>query len=748
MYQHRNIDLNIKALFNRINVSGFLILILIIINLYLTTIPLTNTLGYELSVVNGILLFLLNGFIVIKLFKKGNNTNFFELIIKNKKTFFILNVLPFIISLISSIIISKCPITDGVYFYLTITIPASFFGIATGYFAFTLSKKYSILFFLVLFFLILFSAVIEFFIYPQIYFYNPIFGFYPGTIYDEDLTVDRILIAYRIFNFAFFVGLVAISNYLLVKDKINKIFVSLLLIIIIVIFSYLKPTLLFSSDTNRLEINLNKSIQTESFQIHFSPSTNDREIEYAAILHEYYLDQIKINLQIRTNKRIDSYIFKDRNQKRLILGAGNADIAKPWLNQIYLNSSNYEKTLKHELVHVLGRNFGTTPFKVADNFNPSLIEGFAMAIENNYDGYPVHYMAKLAYQAGYKVQIDKLFRGLNFFIKVSSISYIYSGSFVKYLSDKYGIDKIKILYGDSNFHKIFGKSISALAQEYDGFLKNYQIDFNKFKAQLYFGGSTIFKKFCPRVAASDVKKGWELFNKKNTSEALELFQKIFQYSNSYQSLNGIIACYSKEKKYEEAKKFLSQQLPNFKSSPYFFYLELAYGDLLIKCNDKVKAVEIYDSLLVQRPHMQYTNEVIIRKTILDEGIDSLKNYFDKNEIQKYRKLLEMNSREIKYFSIPALLLSAERINSEIKELFNVLKKKITVTDPTSSFAALEIAKLALKKSDYNTAQYFAVLAMNYKQDDSLSHQYIENLRMVNWFKNSAEDLKPTFEYKQ
>jgi hypothetical protein len=731
-----------------LKLPGFIILALIIINLYLTTIPLTNTLGYELSVINGILLFLSSGFIAIKLSKKEDDKNFIDLISENKKIFLIINTLPFIISLISSIIISKCPIKDGFLFYLTITIPASFFGLVTGFFSVALSKKYSIPFFLLLFFLMLFSAAIEFFIHPQIYFYNSIFGFYPGTIYDEDLSVDRILIAYRIFNLAFFIGLVSLSEYLSGKNRVSKFLASLLLIIIIVTFSYLKPALQFATDINRLESNLCNSILTESFQIHFSPSMSQREVEYAAILHEYYLDQIMINLTMNTKHKIDSYIFKDRNQKRVLLGAGNADIAKPWLNQIYLNSSNYEVTLKHELVHVLGGEFGSTIFRIAENFNPSMIEGLAMSVENNYDGYPVHYMAKLAYQAGYKFPIDELFSGLNFFTKTSSISYIYSGSFIKYLSDKYGVEKIKKLYGDSDFTKIFGKNISTLALEYDVFLKNYQIDFNKYKAQLYFGGTTIFKKFCPRAAAADVKKGWELFNKQNTNEALELFQKVFQYSNSYQSLSGIISCYSKEKKYVEAKKFLSRQLPNFRSSPYYFYLELAYGDLLIRCNEQFKAVNIYDSLLFQNPHIQYTNEVVIRNTILNEGLDSLKNYFAKNETLKYQKLLKMNTGGIKYFSIPALLLNAERINLEMKELFNVLKKKIKVTDPISGYAALEISRLALQKSDYETAQYFAVLAMNFKQDDNLSHLYIENLRMVNWFKNNAEELKLTFQYKK
>lgn len=739
-----------KSFFKNVllNLPGFFILVIIILNLFLTTIPLTNTLGYESAVVNGILLFLIGGIIAINLLRKNLYKKFSGLLIQNYKLLTLFVMIPFFIGIISSIIVSKCPITDGVFFYLTITIPSFIFGVAIGFFTFALSRKLSLLIFLLLFFVILFIPLFEFYFNPQIYFFNPIFGYYPGTIYDEDLTVDRILVAYRIFNLAFFIGLISISEHFFIVKRKRKVLVLSAIAIILIIFFFMKPVLQFATDKNRLETNLKKSVVTESFRIYFPDSVKRKDIQYAALLHEYYLDQIKINFRINVRHKIDSYIFQDRNQKRFLLGAGNADIAKPWLNQIYLNHANYEQTVKHELSHLLAGEFGVTPFKVADGLSPSMIEGYAMAMENNYDGYPVHYMAKLALRDGYKFPVEKLFSGLNFFTKASAISYISSGSFIKYLSDKYGAERIKKLYGDSDFTKIFGKNISTLALEYDDFLKNYRIDSNKYKAQLYFGGTTIFKKFCPRVAAANVKKGWKLFQEKKIDAALKLFQEVYSYSSSYQSLIGVVTSLSEEKKYKEARKFLSEQLPDFRSSSYFFYIELLYGDLLIQNSDSSSAVSIYDSLLVQNPHIDYTNEVMIRKAILEEGIDSLKIYFDKSEPLKQQKLLNLNKEEIKYFSIPTLIQYSERVNQNTKELLSELKQKIRVTDKISSYAAMKISRLALKNSAYETAQYFAVLALNFKQDDNSTHRYIENLRMVNWFKNNAEDLIHTFRYSK
>ena len=116
-------------------------------------------------------------------------------------------------------------------------------------------------------------------------------------------------------------------------------------------------------------------------------------------------------------------------QKKEFIGAGNADISKPWLNHLYIEYDNYESTLLHEIAHCFTSEFGVTIFKTAAGFNPALMEGIAMAAENKYDEMDLHSSAALAFRNNFVLPIDKLFTGLNFFSQLSSISYIYSGSF-------------------------------------------------------------------------------------------------------------------------------------------------------------------------------------------------------------------------------------------------------------------------------------------------------------------------------
>jgi len=743
--QRRNFNLhNAKEVFLS-NFSKVLILFLIIINLFLTILPLTNVLGYEFSVVNGILLFIIGGLQIINVQRKNFVISVNNLLFKYKWFISISIIVPFIIGFLSSILNSNCPIKDGIYFYLIISIPSFFFGGVLGNFCTRLSRKYSYYFFIIIFIGLIISTLTELFFNPQIYFYNPIFGYFPGTIYEEDLSVGRILLAYRIFNLSFFILVFYFSVIIINNSIIKKILIVLTLLLVSSAFSILKPKLFFATDKNHIEKELSSKIITNNFWIHLPDSLlGKNDSRYHALLHEYYLDQIRTQLDLSFNYKIDSYLFSGRESKRELLGSGNADIAKPWLKQIFLNYYNYGGTLKHELVHILAGEFGHTPFKVSADFNPAMIEGLATSIENNYDGYPIHFIAKLAFVAGYKYPIEKLFSGYNFFTQTSSISYVYAGSFLKYLEDKFGISKIKYLYGVNDFPKVYGKNLNELTKAYELFLKNYPIEFNKNKAQLYFGGVNIFKKYCPRMAASDVKKAWLLFNKKKYSEALDLFRYVYNYSNSYQSLLGIVSSYSAGKKYAVAAEFLSNQIVNFKTSQFYFNLELILGDLLIKTSQYTKAISEYDSLLVQNPHINFTNEVLIRKSILEEGFDSLKNYLNYNKKQKFQKILSLNLKGIKHFSIPFLInLSADE-NSVLDNLIFQLKNSIKVQDFSSSYAALEVSKYALRNLDYETAQYFAVKSLDYKKDDNSNFQLIENLRMVNWFKNNHERIKVTY----
>jgi D-alanine-D-alanine ligase-like ATP-grasp enzyme len=88
-----------------------------------------------------------------------------------------------------------------------------------------------------------------------------------------------------------------------------------------------------------------------------------------------------------------------------------------------------------------------------------------------------------------------------------------------------------------------------------------------------------------------------------------------------------------------------------------------------------------------------------------------------------------------------LIKLCEREDVNIQDFIESIKIKFKVSDYSSSYAAMVTSKYLLKKMECNLAQFFAVLALKYKQDDDSSFMFWENLKMVNWFKNNSSDIK-------
>ncbi len=434
--------------------NNFLIIYLIIVgvfNLILLTLPLTNVFGYEFSSLNALLLSFLSGLFTISILKS---------LVRENQKFNIENYLsalrwmiflPFAISVINSMIFGFCSFTDGLLFYLVITFPSVVVGGAIGSAIFFSFKKFRTLSFVILYVLILFISVSEIYFNPQVYLYNPLFAYFPGTIYDEGLSVDSKLILYRLFNLIFFFTIIYYSIRWAIQgvtSRRKKSFLFFSIIVAGIFYFIVSPLFGFTTTESSLAKKLSYQVESKHFILHADIRIEKDVLEQIVLNQEYYYLQNSIFFKDEPSNRIKSFIFFDSEQKKKLFGAGAADVAKPWLNSIYVSADTWESTLKHEIAHCFTASFGTGIFKLASGFNPSLIEGVAEAADGIYDENSIHYLASLAYKNNYRINLNSLFNSFSFFGNVSSLSYIYSGSFIKYLVNIYGIQKVKNYYAN------------------------------------------------------------------------------------------------------------------------------------------------------------------------------------------------------------------------------------------------------------------------------------------------------------
>ena len=736
-----------KKIFGLENSLPVYLLIIIVFDLILILLPLTKVFGFEYSVANSVLLVFLSGIFSIRLLTNYPSQESKKTVTKSlifAGLFLIL--LPALISVTNSFFAVKCSLMDGFLFYLVITFPAFIIGSGLGFFISLIFKRFNILIFIVVFFLILLIPLLEFYYNPQVYFYNPILAFLPGTIYDEALRVDINLVVYRALNLFFFGSIFYVSYQMYYKkNHTTKKFLIFVVILISTLFIYFSPLFGYSTDKARIEKELTGTIDTPHFIIHYSPKENKDLINDIAIHHEYYYKVLSKFFNVRINKKIESFLFLNDEQKKRLFGSANADVAKPWLLQVYISYEDYNTTLKHEIAHCFTSAFAHGLFKVADDFNPYLIEGAAVAADPVYDENDIHFMAAMAYHFGYKTDLKHLFNLLSFFKQTSSISYIFAGSFSKYLIDKYGIEKYKKLYSDLDFKKIYGTTIDTLNMNYSKFLDQINTKGNANKAYYYFGRKSIFYKVCPRYIASRLIEAWELYNIKSYEEAKNIFGNIFKLGKNYAALIGMAECESKLGHNDKAVSLLEKNLSFYKNSAYYYNIEFSLGDLQVKADDLAGADTNYTSLMNENPNRRYYYLTRLRKYLIKNSL--IKVYVNGSNSDKFQVVKKINANKYDYNSIPVFINLARVLNEDYKLFIKNFNKTIKIKDYSSSYAVYKLSIYMLENLDFLTARKMAALSLRYNYDKNFNYILQSNFDLTDWFYYNGEKTLKQFQYK-
>ena len=727
-----------KNIFTGRNYLSFYLLILLLVNLALLKLPLTNVFGYEFSVINSLLIVLLSGIYTIYFFDDNfskKNRNFIPELLKS---LLLLLIMPFSVSVINSAISGFCSFTNGLLFYLVITCPSIIIGISLGLISVLIVNRFRVVLLFILCFGILMLIAYEIYFNPQVYVFNPLIGFFPGTIYDEGISVSGKLILYRFLNLLFFGWIISAIMKLKRDKKKRLIFFIVKVLFIPVAFFLLSPYLGFSTTFGSLTNTLSKSVITDHFVIHFDKRIDKQKIKNLTVNHEYYYQELEKYFEVKLDEKIQSFIFYDNDQKKELFGSRNADVAKPWLNQIYVSLGNWEHTLKHELAHCFSAKFGSGFLKLASGLNPMLIEGIAEAADGNYNDNSLHFMAALAFNSGYDVDMKNLLSKFGFFSKASSISYIYAGSFTQYLIDNYGISKFKEYYLSGEFPKSYGLNLNHTLKEYYSFLTNSKFSYTDSQAHYYFGRRSLFQKICPRAISEQLSDGWEQLGDYDFIGAQLSFASVLSKTDNYAALMGLIRTHEKQDSLFEAVKLLKSKIEFYESTSYYYNLELTLADLFAKSNNFKSADSLYKVLIKQKPNRKLNYIANTRRELLKKEL--IKKYLLGSNYDKYYILQKLNRRSYNYWSVPIMIYLSELLDEGYSVFLEKLQKKIRVNNYSSSYAAFVNSKYMLANNDFINAKKMAGLSLRYKSDKNFNIILKEQLNKTTWFLINGESL--------
>ncbi len=671
-------------------------------------IPLTNKMGYEFALVNSLLQFIFWGILL----DTGENSRF---TLNNKLIIFaIIFLFPIFLSLVSEIISGFCSFVIGLKFYFLFIFPANFLGFCLYEFLNDIRIRYKKVIFFVITSLILFEIIIELFFFPQVYFYNLLISYFPGTIYDELIRMDWKLILSRLLPIILGIMFLGLTKFFKQKN------IKLIAVFSIIIFQFfLKSYLGLSTTIGRLENELPNIEKTENFVIYFDRSIDYKMRERITLLHEYYFYRIYNELGIKPQKIIKSFIYKNEEQKGKLFGSRVADITKPWLYQIHINLNSIDNNLLHEIIHIFSAEIGVTPLKLANKFNPAIIEGFAMAVEEIIE--PTGELDELAL-LGIKylnISPNNIFDGINFFSFNSNVGYLLSGSFIKFLYNNYGKNKVFNYYKNSDIYVSFYKKPDELYKDYFEYINQLHYSYNQNKAIYYFGYPPLINKKCARYIAYKLDEINNIFVKGRYRKAAYEYNKLYRESNNLSAFNGYIICLIKLKKYDVAFSELSKILIKSKNSNIYYRLKFTFEKLkiLMNHNDLSGLDELEKYNLNSRSNLE------IYKL----------NHLAKYDINLAKKYLEEDFDITKIENDSLKLLFSDIRTYNIINWLGLTKEKHLLNNVNYRVKFEQLADEYFLNNEYENSKKIINELIKLNIDINKQCLYFSKLQKINWF---------------
>ena len=424
-------------------------------------------------------------------------------------------------------LISGCLTWQGVFFWILTPIPSIFFGAALGRFVRSLNSSFpKTLTFIALVLFAFGGLLLEAINFPQVYFFNHIWGTWPGPIYDETVTVTKSYVYFRCITALWILFLWNLPR--ITRRRINQLLAGFFGTCLIVCYFYLSQMGIITP-RSVLKEELSTHITTTHFDLYFdSNNFSDAEIEYWALKHEFYFNQITAALEIEwpSNRRIESYLYANAWQKKELVGAKYTSYVPIWLSQdqLHIAKQQLDGVLKHEMVHAISKQFGNSLFN--GSWSIGLIEGVAEAIAA--DASRESTLAQIiASEQPYPSvqQMRNAFSSTGFYSSAASISYTTAGAFVQYLLQNYPVQNFKQAYPNSDFEQAYGIPFDSLVIAWEKTLPPVVIDSIDIQnSEFLFGQLSLFQKSCPHSVSKELHL-WDQYQFHNSVEETASAQK-------------------------------------------------------------------------------------------------------------------------------------------------------------------------------------------------------------------------------
>lgn len=426
------------------------------------------------------------------------------------KSKYLLLLFGFIACFVASIIVGiilfifdfcKCSVNEYWIWQIINSIPAIVLSLSICLVISSCQEKYSrkkIFFGLGFFYFVsILDLVFWLWFFPQKRISHFVFGFLHGPIYDRFLPIDAGIFFIRFSHIL--LSLTVASSLISLVYKKNKIFPLILLA------SYLVSNMVAANypsvgqGTARLKKVLPETYHEDGFTIHYSTAKNDENLNAVRNLiveSRFHLAELKEILEIKKSSQIHIFVYPSSQIKKLAFGGGGTDVTDVYTPSIHIRlTPQLHPSLRHELVHALGSDFGF--YGLGFHPNMALTEGLAVALAPELRTLDLHEGSFEILKGNKLSSLETLFSP--FFWKVAGArSYTISGSLVSYLIERFGSEGVKGLYSGQSIEESFRLDKQILLNDWKQYIdEKSQGKHNAILAEALFRSPGALYERCP-----------------------------------------------------------------------------------------------------------------------------------------------------------------------------------------------------------------------------------------------------------
>lgn len=407
-----------------------------------------------------------------------------------------------------------CRLSRGLFLYAAFVPFSALCGLAVGRVAAaaTAVRWRQGLLFLAAFAILLLYPLLQIRFSASIFTYSILFGYWPGSLYDESLHLPLAFGWHRLFALWFAVNGLALSAWLSgparrqVRPRNGLLLLSLALNALPLFF---QPALQWSRQAAQIERHLGGTYKSENLIISYPREREGDPLIQGAIREaRFYEQRLRQRLQRVPSQPLRIYLYRSREERGAWIGAFDTTLGNPWTRTIHFVPEEYPlPLLGHEMAHLFAADVGPWPLRLPRHV--AIAEGLAEALAPARGPFTLHQVAA-AILAHREIGLESFFRGLGFYRQSPLAAYPLAGSFVSYLLERHGLAPFWQLYHGGDFRAAYRQELPQLLAAWRQVLAGQRLPADEEKElDERWKKGPIFERRCPRCTAEWLESGAE-----------------------------------------------------------------------------------------------------------------------------------------------------------------------------------------------------------------------------------------------